>query len=73
MKCPFCGKAELNFVIRDMPFAYQGASTMIPDVKGQFCDACGELIMSREETDRVGAAMKAFQGEVDARRGQSVK
>lgn len=66
MFCPFCGEATLVHATRDMPFTYKTASTVIPNVEGDFCNSCGELIMSDAETMRVGKAMRELQREVDA-------
>lgn len=71
MLCPVCGEAALKHAIRDIPFAYKDAETVIPSVEGDFCDACGELTMSNEETNRVGKAMRDFQLQVDARSAPS--
>ncbi|WP_374582704.1 type II toxin-antitoxin system MqsA family antitoxin [Pseudoduganella sp.] len=69
MLCPVCGEATLIHATRDMPFSYKSASTFIPNVEGDFCNSCGELIMSDAETMRVGKAMRQFQQEVDALEG----
>ena len=54
MKCPCCGAAELIHDTRDMPYTYKGETTTIPAVTGDFCPACGEVILSREHGDRYG-------------------
>jgi len=66
MKCPECGGAELVHDTRDMSYAYKGQQTNIPAVSGDFCAACGEVLVDKEDSDRVGAAMLAFQREVNA-------
>ena len=51
VKCPCCAAAELIHDTRDLPYVYQGESTMIPAVTGDFCPACGEVILNRDHCD----------------------
>ena len=66
MKCPVCGAAELVHDTRDVPYTYKGESTVIPDVTGEFCPACGEVVMEMAEGVRHSAAMLAFNKQVNA-------
>lgn len=66
MKCPSCGAAELMHDIRDMPYTYKAASTVIPMVAGDYCPACGETVLDAAESPRVSAAMLAFNKQVNA-------
>lgn len=66
MKCPVCGAAELIHDTRDQPYTYKGESTVIPDITGDFCPACAEVILDRQQGDRYSAAMGAFQKQVNA-------
>ena len=66
MKCPACGAAELARDTRDMPYIYKGESTVIEDVTGDFCPACGEVVMDMPEGLRHSAAMLAFNKQVNA-------
>jgi HTH-type transcriptional regulator/antitoxin MqsA len=66
MKCPACGAAELVRDARDMPYTYKGESTIIPTVTGDFCPACGEVVMGLAEGIRHGATMLAFNKQVNA-------
>ena len=52
MKCPCCGVAELIHDTRDMPYIYKGETNTIPAVTGDFCPACGEVVLTREHGDR---------------------
>jgi HTH-type transcriptional regulator/antitoxin MqsA len=52
---------------RDIPYEYEGQSTVIPDVTGDHCQACGEWLFSDKESDRIAAAMLAFNRSVAAR------
>lgn len=66
MKCPLCAKAKLIRSTRDIQYTYKGESTTIPSVSGDFCPACEELILDRNESMRIGALMKDFNKEVNA-------
>lgn len=66
MKCPVCGAAELVRDTRDMPYTYKGETTTLPAVEGDFCPACGEVVMDMAEGNRHSAAMLAFNKQVNA-------
>lgn len=66
MKCPVCGAAELIHDTRDQPYIYKSESTVIPDVTGDYCPACAEVILDRINGDRYSAAIGAFQKQVNA-------
>lgn len=66
MKCPVCGEAALVRDTRDLPYAYKGESTVIPEVTGDFCPACGESIFDAAESLRINAAMLEFNKQVNA-------
>ena len=66
MKCPVCGGAELISDTRDLPYTYKGEITTIPAVAGEFCPACGEVILEARESDRVMRETKAFAKQVNA-------
>jgi HTH-type transcriptional regulator/antitoxin MqsA len=65
MNCPYCSEAALVEDTRDMPYVYKGEATVVPAVVGEFCPACGEVVLDGEESRRVTAAMLAFQKEVN--------
>jgi HTH-type transcriptional regulator/antitoxin MqsA len=65
MKCPTCGQAKLVHDTRDMPYIYKGESTTIPAVAGDFCSACGEVVLKRNESIRTGALMLEFNKQVN--------
>jgi HTH-type transcriptional regulator/antitoxin MqsA len=66
MKCPICVKAELVHDTRDLPYTYKGESTVIPEVKGDFCPACGEAILDATESARTSGLMLEFNKQVNA-------
>lgn len=68
MKCPCCGGAELVRDTRDVPYAYKGETTTVLAVTGDFCPACGEVILDRENGDRYMREISFFSEAVDARR-----
>jgi HTH-type transcriptional regulator/antitoxin MqsA len=66
MKCPSCGAADLIHDTRDVPYTYKGEATSIPVVTGDFCPACGEIVMDREHGDRYGDLIGQFRRQVNA-------
>lgn len=66
MKCPHCGAAKLVHDTRDMPYTYKGESTTIPAVSGDFCPACGEVVLGAAESVRLSASMLEFNKQVNA-------
>ena len=67
MKCPCCGAAELIHDTREMPYTYKGETTIITAVTGDFCPACGEVILNREHSDRMMREMQAFTKQIECR------
>lgn len=65
MKCPTCGRAELVKGLRDLPYVYKGQATLIKAVTGVFCPDCLESVLDPEESNRVSAAMLAFNRTVN--------
>jgi HTH-type transcriptional regulator/antitoxin MqsA len=66
MKCPCCGAAELTQDTRDMPYTYKGETTNIPEVTGEFCLACGEVVLDRAQGDRYSEMVGMFQRQINA-------
>ena len=66
MKCPCCGAAKLLRETRDIPYSYKGETTTIPDVTGDFCPTCDEVLLDREQGDRYSEWMGSFQRQVNA-------
>lgn len=66
MKCPSCAAVELVHDVRDIPYTYKGETTLIPDVVGEFCPACGETILDVAESTRISTAMLEFNRQVNA-------
>ena len=66
MKCPNCGAADLIPDARDMPFIYKGETTVIAQVTGDYCPACGEGVFDADVSRRVSAEMKTFGKQVNA-------
>jgi len=57
MKCPVCGAAHLIHETRDQPYTYKGETTIIPDVAGDFCPSCEEVVLDATESSRIRMAM----------------
>ena len=66
MKCPSCGAAKLIHDTRDVLFAYKGESASIPGVTGDFCPACNEVVLDREQGDRYSELTGMFRRQVNA-------
>src|SRR5436305_10686352 len=66
MKCLICARAELVHDTRDIPYTYKGESTILPAVTGDFCPACGEVVLEKSEAVRTSALMREFNKQVNA-------
>ncbi|MFN7220362.1 MAG: type II toxin-antitoxin system MqsA family antitoxin [Burkholderiales bacterium] len=66
MRCPSCGGAELIHDTRPMSYTYNGESTVLDDVTGDYCPACGEAILEMGESVRTSALMLDFNQQVNA-------
>ena len=66
MNCPCCGAAELIHDTRHAPYIYKSDATTIPAVKGDFCPACGVVVLNKEQGDRYGEFIRQFQRQVNA-------
>ncbi|ODV43834.1 antitoxin [Cupriavidus sp. UYMMa02A] len=65
MRCPVCGGAELVRGVRDMPYTYRGETTVIPQVRGDWCGKCGDGLLD-DDGGRISEAMLAFNKQVNA-------
>lgn len=66
MRCPACAKADLVRDTRDFAYNYKGEPTTIPDVTGDYCPACGEVVLDASESRRTSMAMLEFNQQVNA-------
>jgi len=66
MKCPICGGAELIHDTRDIPYTYKGEETVLPAIEGDFCPACGEIILDMENANKASCLMGEFNKQVNA-------
>lgn len=55
--CPICGAAELVADFRSITTTIKGQKITVPDVRADFCPACGEGVLDRKNGDRYGAAL----------------
>lgn len=58
MNCPACGAAELVADCRDITRQVDGITTTVRNVQGDYCPACGECVLDRQQGDRYAAAMR---------------
>ncbi|MCS2151096.1 type II TA system antitoxin MqsA family protein [Scandinavium goeteborgense] len=66
MKCPVCGGAELKHETRDVVRDYKDQRTTIYGLTGDFCDACGEIILESDEGDKYASHLRSFKKVVNA-------
>lgn len=66
MRCPACANADLVHDTRDVAYSYKGESTTIPDVTGDYCPACGEVVLDVVESRRASMAMLDFNQQTNA-------
>ncbi|ARU54297.1 VapB antitoxin [Oleiphilus messinensis] len=66
MKCPVCGAADLIHDTRDINYSYKGETTTIPSITGEFCPACSEFILDRDEAKMYGDQIRHFNQQVNA-------
>ncbi|WP_395406364.1 type II toxin-antitoxin system MqsA family antitoxin [Pseudoduganella sp. UC29_106] len=59
--CPACGAASPVHDTRDVPYSYKGRETVIAGVSGDYCDACGEIVLDREAADPCMAKIGEYQ------------
>jgi len=60
MNCPKCSSAEMETGSRPILYTYEGEVTTIPAVKGDFCPACGEVVLDADESLRISELMIEF-------------
>ena len=48
MICPECGSADVRHEVREEQYTYKGQTTSFL-VEGEYCQDCGEAVLSREE------------------------
>ena len=65
MRCPCCGEADLVSETRDIKVTYKRQTTVIPAVEGDYCPACGEVVLSRESGNKYSDLLEAFHRQVD--------
>lgn len=66
MNCPNCERPTLVTVRRDMPYTYKGEKTVLSDVTGEWCPACGEALLDIAESARISRDMIAFNKKVNS-------
>ncbi|WP_349294010.1 type II toxin-antitoxin system MqsA family antitoxin [Pseudomonas sp. MWU12-2345] len=51
---------------RDLPYTYQGETTVITSVTGDVCPACAESVLDTAESDRVMREMQSVSKQAHA-------
>jgi HTH-type transcriptional regulator / antitoxin MqsA len=72
MICGSCGADELVADVRDIPYSYMGMTTIIKQVRGKYCGACGEGQIAAGpggEVDRLSKGVAAFINKVREEKG----
>ncbi|MFC5694636.1 type II toxin-antitoxin system MqsA family antitoxin [Pseudomonas sp. GCM10022186] len=57
--------ADLVHDVRDVPYAYKGEITPIPQVEADWCNVCGESLTGPSESKRVMLAMNLARQQKD--------
>ncbi|ABB75502.1 transcriptional regulator, XRE family [Nitrosospira multiformis ATCC 25196] len=66
MRCSLCGKGEVVAGTRDVPFTYKGQKTFIKNIRGEYCNRCGEGYYGPEhDGDILMAGYREFREKVD--------
>ena len=64
MKCPCCGAADLVHEKCPLHFECGGETIEIPDVEGDYCPTCREVLMDAENGNRYHDLAHAFEEKV---------
>ena len=60
MKCPSCGHGSLVHDTRDLSHTFNSHSTGIANVTGDFCAACGEVVLDEDKSAHISPVMLDF-------------
>lgn len=66
MQCATCAATTLIPDTRDLPHTYNGETTTLSAVTGDFCPACGGAARAPNEAERTSALMVAFNKQINA-------
>jgi len=64
-KCQVCGSDNIEEVIKDEVFKYNGNSLTIHDFKSVICHTCGESISDKESYEKSVPLLRDFHRKVD--------
>ncbi|WP_244947160.1 type II TA system antitoxin MqsA family protein [Atlantibacter hermannii] len=64
--CSVCGGGHLTHESRDLPYEYKGSKTTLRGIVGEYCNSCGEIIFTPEESNAFSAQASAFRTAVNA-------
>ncbi len=70
--CPQCGRGTLSRYAKPETFTYRGQSITL-EQPGEWCDYCGEGILTGEDMQATETALSAFRQEVRAQQAHRYK
>jgi len=59
-----CGAKACEYTIKETPFTYKGETTFIRQ-PGEWCDACGEGVLTDKDTHATTKEMQTHKAKVD--------
>lgn len=71
-ECLKCGHREMVRDVRDVPYAYRGNQTVIPQIRGWHCDHCGEVEFDAGEGVRFAESIEQFAKAADAKEAAEI-
>lgn len=63
---PILRAAQLIEDTRDRPCRYAGETAIVPAATGDYCEACGEVVVDAQQVDRYSRPIGALMGKRDA-------
>lgn len=66
MKCLECGAADMVHDVRDIEYEYKGEKTILRAISGDYCPACGDLVMDMEQSAEYWRQVTDFRRSVNA-------
>ncbi len=73
MQCPACSHPEMEEENRDETLSYGGQSVTIQNLRGEFCQACGEGVWDSESNRRLDEAQTALINAVRAEMSTKIR
>lgn len=64
--CPSCGEAALKHDKRDVPYSFNGITTVFKSIEGNYCTNCGESLHGAVVGEKLSHMAMAFNKRCDA-------